>query len=79
MLTGKRVLLFPAIAFVLAFPSALALRWMIVSELRVFIGEVSFWPGWWPLLGMFGVLLLFAAAAVADMWRQLTIIQRPKP
>ncbi len=79
VLTGKRVLLFPAIAFVLAFPSALALRWMIVGELRVFIGEVSFWPGWWPLLGMFGVLLLFAAAAVADMWRQLTIIQRPMP
>jgi hypothetical protein len=79
LLVGKKLLLFPVLAFLLALPSALLLRWMIVQELQVFIGTTSFWPGILPLLGMVGLLVLFALVASFDMWRQLTQIQKPRP
>jgi hypothetical protein len=79
LLVGRKVLIFPVIAFVLAVPTALFLRWCIVNQLRVFIGDISWWPGWLSLLGMLVVLVVFATFALLDMWRQLTLIQRPRP
>lgn len=79
LLVGRKLLVFPLMAFVLAVPIALALRWRFISELRVFIGEVSWWPGWWPMLGMVALLGVFAVVTLAGMWRQLTVIQRPRP
>ena len=75
---ARKVLIFPIVSFLIAVPASAWLRWMIIQDLRVFIGEVSVWPSVIAVLGMLCLLAIYLTVAVVDMWRQLTRIELPR-
>jgi hypothetical protein len=73
---ARRLLIFPVVACAISWPVALYLRWVMIADLRVFIGESTFWPGWLPVGGVLLVLMVYLAVAWVDMGRQLKAIGR---
>jgi hypothetical protein len=76
-LMARKVLIFPIVSMLVAVPVAAWLRWNIIQDVRVFIGEVSAWPSASAILGMLCLLAVYLTVAVLDLWRQLTRIERP--
>jgi len=76
-LMARKVLIFPIVSLLVALPVAAWLRWNIIQDVRVFIGEVSAWPSVSAILGMLCLLAVYLTVAVLDLWRQLTRIERP--
>jgi hypothetical protein len=76
-LMARKVLIFPIVSLLVALPVAAWLRWNIIQDVRVFIGEVSAWPSASAILGMLCLLAVYLTVAVLDLWRQLTRIERP--
>jgi hypothetical protein len=76
ILMGRKLLVFPVIAFLIALPAAIAIRWAIVSVLGVFMGQASMVPDLFSIAGMVLILLIYLALAMVDMWRQITVIER---